>query len=174
VLTLVLGVSSLYAAYNIHRQRAITRLERAEFVSTPQLLAELSAQPDHHLYVQNVPRFLGLQFYLPPALSPSVVAVASPQRELFWMYRNTASLYVRNIGLTTKLPTTTYETEAQTPGPHLFLIYNDPVEEWIGPELICRGLLGKPLGRALGGTLYRVNFPVAGTPGSGLYCVSRM
>jgi hypothetical protein len=170
VLTLVLGVSSLYAAYNVHHQRAVTQFHRAEFSLTPALLAELAAQPDHHLYVQDVPRYLGLQFYLPRAFSPWVVAIASPQRELYRMYRNTSSLYVRNIGLTTKLPTTTYETVERTPGPHLFVIYNDPVEEWIGTELTCRGLLGKPLGRALGGTLYRVNFPVAGTPGSGLYC----
>ncbi len=43
VLTLVLGVSSLYAAYNIHHQRAVTRLERAEFVSNPELVEELAA-----------------------------------------------------------------------------------------------------------------------------------
>ena len=171
VLTLVLGVSSLYAAYNIHHQRAVTRLERAEFVSNPELVKELAAQPDHHLYVQDVPRYLSLQFYLPRTFSPSVVAIASPQRELYRMYRNTTSLYVRNIGLTTRLPTTTYETVAETPGPHLFLIYNDPVEEWIGPALICRGLLGEPLGTALGGTLYRVNFPAGRTNGAGEDCV---
>jgi hypothetical protein len=54
------------------------------------------------------------------------------------------------------------------------VIYNDPVEEWIGPELACRGLLGKPLGRALGGTIYRVTFPEDGTPDSSQTCASHL
>jgi len=173
-LLLVLGAASHYAAYNIRRQRAETRLARTQFGFAPALLAELAAQPDHHLYVQDAPRFLILQTYLPRALDPSVVAIGSPQRELFWMYRNTSSLFLRNIGLTTNLPATTYVTVERTPGPHLLVIYNDPVEEWIGPELACRGLLGKPLGRALGGTIYRVTFPEDGTPDSSQTCTSHL
>jgi 4-amino-4-deoxy-L-arabinose transferase-like glycosyltransferase len=171
-LLLVLGEASHYAAYNIQRQRAETRLARTEFGFAPALRAELAAQPDHQLYVQDAPRFLILQTYLPLALRPSVIAIGSSQRELFWMYRNTTSLFLRNMGLTTNLPVTAYETVERTPGPHLFVIYNEPGEEWIGPELVCRGLLGKPLGRALGGTIYRVTFPEDGTPGSSQTCTS--
>ena len=155
----LLAASSLYAVHHIRMQAGETGVLRIEHAITPELRAAIEAQPDHHIYMQDLARFLTTSAYLPAEDKPLLVAVRSADRELQWMHQDTSALYAENIGRTTPLQVLAYESLLRHPGPYLFVIYGDPAEEWIGRELFSDASSVIPLGNALGGRLYRITFP---------------
>jgi hypothetical protein len=123
------------------------------------LALALSGQPDHHLYIQSMGGLDMLWFYADPSLRAAFMDVYSKEREMTWMHRGTPSIFASYVGLTTAIPTMRYEDLKHEPGAHIFLVFRDPENEWIDHEIDSKTINAEPVGKALGGTLYRVTFP---------------
>jgi hypothetical protein len=125
------------------------------------LRAALAGVADQHIYMQAAAEFLTTYYYAEPELQNRMVAVESKEKELFWLHRDPSSFYMQNIGITTTVPVVTLGCLQRQPGPHIFIVYCDPVEEWVDREIDAGGMTAEPLGKALSGTIYRVDFPAS-------------
>ena len=113
--------------------------------------------------MQQVGRFLELSTFAAPDQRSRLVEFDSPDRARAWNMQTPITVFAQNIAASTSLPYVPYERLRCMPGPHLLLVYKDPLEEWIGPELERPGTAMSVVqaGRAYNAFLYIVTF----TPG---------
>lgn len=160
VLLVVLSVAStIYAARHCVMAYRAAQVELAQ-LNDVALLKQLSgAEADPHVYIQGSTEFLPAMFYGPPLLKSTAMGFYSREHELLWLGRDTAAIYMRNLGLAAKLPVTSYQAIESAQGPHLFLLYDDALEEWDGMEFASGRVRAEVVGRAAGGKVVRVIFP---------------
>ena len=159
VLTSLLLVLAIGAYRNLHlirQAQANGTALRSTLLLDPTLHAALSSVPDQKIYIQDLPAFLPAFFYAPPDLKSRLVNVESVDREWFWLHSGPASLFSRYMQQSTSLPITTYEQLREVRGPHLLVLYGAS-SEWILRELQATGGRAIPLGKALGGDLFKID-----------------
>ncbi len=155
---LLVTLSVTYTALHTAKahERRVTLL--SNLIPTPQLRIAIEGQKDEHVYIQDTARFLSTYYYASPGVKQQLMGVSSADREFHWLNRDPSSIFARNINRTTNVPWVRYETLVEEGGSHLFVIYNDPTEEWITQEIASGAASAQICGPAFGGTLYRVSF----------------
>jgi hypothetical protein len=157
---LVLGlIGSYFAVRTVQKQTLKQRLSLANRSINPALAGALASVSDRHIYFQAVAEFGTLYFYADPALKSRMVLLESEDKELFWLHRNPSSIFARNMGSTTALPVMQFQCLQAQAGPHILVVFHDRAEEWIDREIESGAMTAQPLGEALSGTIYRVEFP---------------
>ena len=132
--------------------------------TSPDLTKIEKSLTDPHIYVQQVGQFLELNTFAAPDQRRRLVEFDSLGRAAFWNMHTPVSVFAKNVAASTSLPSITYEQLRCLPGPHLILVFKDPLEEWIGPELERPGVATSviPEGQAYNGFLYLVTFAAPG------------
>jgi hypothetical protein len=157
-LVLVLAYAAFFTYRRTGDARKISEAEIAHLADDALLHAAQATAGDRHIYIQGVTEFLAAAFYGPTDVKREAVGVFSDNREMFYLSRNTASTYMRNLGLTTPLHVVSYESLQSDRGARLFLVYDDPLEEWDNREFATKRVHAEYLGKTMGGKLFRVTF----------------
>jgi Dolichyl-phosphate-mannose-protein mannosyltransferase len=160
---LVLGLLCVhFGVRTLRKQEMKMTASLAKRSVDPALGAALASVSDRHIYFQAVAQFATIYFYADPELKGRMVLVESTEKELFWLHRDPASIFARNMGITGQLPVMEYRCLQTQPGPHILIVFHDPFEEWIEREIEAGTIAAEPVGQALSGTIERVEFPAAG------------
>jgi hypothetical protein len=157
---LVVLVGSSLALQTIGRENVSRRGSEENRNVNSDLASALTHSSDQHIYIQASTEFLTTFYYASPELKARMVGVESREKELLWLHQDPSSIFMRNIGLTTSIPVVQFECLEQVPGPHVFIVYHDPTEEWIDHEIDSQGVKAEPAGNALSGVIYRMTFPL--------------
>jgi hypothetical protein len=159
VLTIsLLAASLVYAGRHVVIAQNDRTIRLGEDQPSPALLYAWRSVPDHHVYVQDIARYLEVRQYVPPSLQGDLIGLYSLPEEMAWRKRDTSSLFAHNMQASTPVPFLAYERLRTLPGPHLLLVYSDPTEEWIDSALPTVARSIEPMGSAFGGRLFRVTF----------------
>jgi len=162
VATFFVGLTGcIYVVHQLHKARALSEVTLSDTALTPSLVAAFAAQPDHHLYLQNTARFLVSYAYAPPQIQHAMVLTYDQDKELAFRNRDSSSLFARNMMRTTPLPIRPFQAVLAQPGTHLFAVYHEVAEEWIGLELASPRYHAKIIGHAFGADLVQVSLAPA-------------
>ena len=177
----ILVISSALTLRAAQHQRDATAEHAAALSDVADIHHSLAGIADQHIYMQDAGHFLVTWFYAPPELRRQLVCVYSADRELYWLGRTPASIFIRNIGRTTQVPVLRFDKLEKDPAPHLFVIYHMPLaaaahgdrigalelpqdlggipmEEWIQQEVAFGVAHAVSAGNGLGGHLELLSF----------------
>ncbi len=180
----ILVISSALTLRAAQHQRDATAEHALALSDVADIRHSLAGIADQHIYMQDAGYFLVTWFYAPPELRRQLVCVYSADRELYWLGRTPASIFVRNIGRTTQVPVLRFDELEKDPAPHLFVIYHlplaaiaqgnrtgavdlpqdpggIPMEEWLQQEVAFGAIHAVSAGKGLGGHLELLSFPPA-------------